>query len=153
MLKRTMILLGLTITVGALLLVVGCGGHSNTVPFGSDNQNLLSRQENQLPTPVPLAFGVRSDGRLRFTMKAKDPEGDPVYFKLKLWKNGQLYEFDQIQNPNGWTTYRASDGTVYASFITPNPMGSGAYQWQILATDHNPPQQWAESTIRSTIVG
>ena len=31
MLKRTMILLGLTITVGALLLVVGCGGSRNPV--------------------------------------------------------------------------------------------------------------------------
>jgi hypothetical protein len=44
MLKRTITLLGLTITVGALLLTLGCGGsNSNPVAPVSSDQPLVSR--------------------------------------------------------------------------------------------------------------
>ncbi len=70
MLKRTMILLGLTITVGALLLVVGCGGHnSNPVT----NENGTSR-----------FWGGKSNGSVTLISQSS-PAVVEVYDPVGLW--------------------------------------------------------------------
>jgi len=52
MLKRTMMLLGLTITVGALLLVVGCGGANNPTNPSTDGASRVFGKSNGSVTLV-----------------------------------------------------------------------------------------------------
>jgi hypothetical protein len=149
MLKRTITLLGLTITVGALLLTIGCGGsNSNPVAPVSSDQPLVSRQVNELPTPSCLSVGKTRDGKLRFVVKATDPEGDKVFFKLIIWKDGQLFsEPNQKNGDPGWVTTYVSGNTTYAVYTTPQPVSSGIYKWQVGATDdkHDNPGEWSLS--------
>jgi len=71
MLKRTMMLLSLTITVGALLLVVGCGGSNSTMPTVSesssgpsrgwkDSQLTLNREHNPVTATLEDPDGILS---------------------------------------------------------------------------------------------
>ena len=153
MLKRTLTLVSLTITLGTLLLALGCSG-SNTNPVApvSSDQPLVSRQANELPTPSCLSIAKTRDGKLRFVVKATDPEGDKVFFKLIIWRNRQLFsEPNQKNDDPGWVITYVSGNTTYAVYTTPQPVPSGNYQWQVSATDdkHNNPGEWSLSRTYS----
>ncbi len=102
MLKRTMILLGLTITVGALLLVVGCGGHNRTMPFVSGGSNEPSRgwrdaQVTLVSASSPAVVKVTDpDGLLSITVR-DSAGGRAYYFPNKATEfQFQLANFGQV---------------------------------------------------------
>jgi len=85
MLKRTMMLLGLTITVGALLLVVGCGGSNSTMPAVSESSNGPSRlwgdaQVTLEPNPGVVTVTEQKDG-IR-SIIVRDSNGGRDYYSL-----------------------------------------------------------------------
>jgi len=149
MLKRTMMLLGLTITVGALLLVVGCGGSNSTMPVGANNSS-VSRQENEPPTapllvrPNGMKIVYVKDGKIRFVMQATDPDGDRLWYRVVLKdQNGNVIAtFDQTLSSSGWSKSSYASGE-YAILAVPLP--AGTYSWNAQAFDgkewgpfHNP---------------
>jgi len=127
MLKRTITLLGLTITVGALLLTIGCGGsNSNPVaPVSSDQPSRGWRDSNVelLSHSSPAVVKVTDpDGILSITVR--DSAGGRAYyfprgateFQFQLNNFGQV-NFHVIGICDGgyridssWIIYK--DGTV-----------------------------------------
>jgi len=97
MLKRTMILLGLTITIGALLLVTGCGGNNNMMPI-SDSQDLMLEKLGFDPNS-PLR--LRGNGNVTLgevgspaVAHVSDPDG--IASVVLLWRfgsNSWKYEY------------------------------------------------------------
>jgi len=92
MLKRTMILLGLTITIGALLLVVGCGGANNPVTSNESVtlESLLGVSEN-----MPTLSRARGDAEVRLvtgnsaSIEVKDNDVITSIGVVWLFPNGQ----------------------------------------------------------------
>ena len=84
MLKRTITLLSLTITVGALLLTLGCGGsNSNPVAPVSSGKTLVSRQEgNNPPSDPEMRIGVTIWGYKYVGVRSEDPDGDRLFYKV-----------------------------------------------------------------------
>jgi len=149
MLKRTITLLGLTITVGVLLLTLGCGGsNSNPVAPVSSDHVLTGRGENVAPSapilvrPNGMKIVYVRDGKIRFVVSATDENGDKLKYRIVLKKNGETIVFDQTQNPTGWNKSEYSSGE-YAILTVLLPPGS--YEWNAQAFDgkewgpfHNP---------------
>jgi len=86
MLKRTITLLGLTITVGALLLTFGCGGSNNTAPtteangqsrfwMGSSNGSVTLTHSSPVTAKV-------SDPEGLWTITVQTPDAYGVRFTL-----------------------------------------------------------------------
>ena len=96
MLKRTMVLLSLTITIGALLLVVGCGGHNNTMPS----------IENSVPSRMPGNGSVTllSSGSPA-VIQVYDPDG-LASITVRDSAGGRLYLFTGKDFPKGATTVK-----------------------------------------------
>jgi hypothetical protein len=120
MLKRTLTLVSLTITLGTLLLALGCSG-SNTNPVApvSSDQPLVSRQENQPPSAPQLGFITTLWGDNYVLARSIDPEGNPVQYRLTL-SNGQV--FDQTQGAQNWVI----------NLLNPTPVSSyssGQWAW------------------------
>jgi hypothetical protein len=117
MLKRTITLLGLTITVsflglavtiGGLLFTFGCGGANNN-PIAPKSTSLVSRQSNSKPNPPTIYFPppnsiFSTPSKLAlFRLRATDPDGDRLKYRITLKQNGQVVMvFDQTQDPSGW---------------------------------------------------
>jgi hypothetical protein len=122
MLKRTITLLGLTITVGALLLTLGCGG-SNSNPVAPC---LLTNRGGQPPSApsivVPKDGTVFVNMPVTFMLRASDPENDPLKYQIELHNGNSVIVYDQTQNPKGWQTIRF-----------------GQYEWAVLTV--NPPSR------------
>jgi hypothetical protein len=134
MLKRTITLLGLTITVGALLLTLGCGGSNNTAPtteangqsrfwMGSSNGSVTLIHSSPVTAKVsdpeglwtitvqtPDAYGVR------FTLVAgRDFPDGSTEVNVPLPKFGEApYHFIGLVNKNrksgSWVVY--TNGSV-----------------------------------------
>jgi len=145
MLKRTMMLLGLTITVGALLLVVGCGGSDSTMPITSSGQIVAQPTRGGSPPSAPILgfpwnnfqFLGSGDGKIFFTVRATDPEGDRLKYKIELLQNGQVVlTFDQTEDPTGWSKPDYASGE-WAVLRVKVPQGT--YQWRAYAYDGS---QW-----------
>jgi len=150
MLKRTMILLGLTITVGALLLVVGCGGHNSTLPSMSDDQAIVGLTRGgqapsapQLIRPNEMKITYVRDGKIRFVVRATDPEGDRLKYRIVLKQNGNVIAiYDQTVDPTGWSKPDYASGEYAILAVTVPP---GSFEWNAQAFDgsnwgpfHNP---------------
>jgi len=148
MLKRTMILLGLTITVGALLLVVGCGGHNSTMPVGSGNQTVAGPtrgdQQDQPPSSPQLQIGTTIWGYHYIGVRSVDPEGDRLQYRVVL-EGPVTIVFDQTQGQGNWftTPWGTQPVSNFASgqwgFIKFNRPPSGSYVIKAQAFDG---QQW-----------
>ncbi len=96
MLTRWHLLLGSTILLGALLLV-GCGGHNNMGPTISPEQpSLVSRQANQPPGNLQLRIGMLLSGEKYVGVRAVDPDGDRIQYKVTIVGPVTL-TFDQTQ--------------------------------------------------------
>jgi hypothetical protein len=140
MLKRTQILLSLTIVTSIVvsLFIAGCGGHNSTAPFGSSGQqSLSSRQENDppsAPTPYfPFDGYTILGGQILFVMRATDPNGDPLKYRVELLQNGNVVlVFDQTQSTQGWSKPVYQSGE-WARLLAPVP--EGTYQWRVKAYD------------------
>jgi len=153
MLKRTFTLVGLTITLGTLLLALGCSG-SNTNPVAS----LGPSRGGSAPSAPILGFPWNGfqfmwsgDGKIFFTVKATDPEGDRLKYKIELLQNGQVVlVFDQTKDPTGWSKPDYASGEwAYLRVKVP----AGTYQWRAYAYDGSnwgPPNN-PERTFTTTI--
>ncbi|MGQ9727905.1 MAG: hypothetical protein ACUVSC_05205 [Candidatus Fervidibacter sp.] len=86
MLKRTMILLSLTITVGALLLVVGCGG-SNSNPVAS-----VSSESSDQPSRSWGDANVELRTSSTATVIVTDPDGI-ISITVRGSKGSRAYYF------------------------------------------------------------
>jgi len=89
MLKRTITLLGLTITVGALLLTLGCGGSNNTAPVASSESTVdgqtrfwIGKSNGNVTFHLspPIARVEDSEGLWTITVQTPDAYG--VQFSL-----------------------------------------------------------------------
>jgi len=141
-------LLGLTITVGALLLVVGCGGaNSNSIA-----QSSLSRLEGwgQLPSAPQLYYPYdnmvvywTASGKISFYLRAFDPEGNQVKFKIVVVQNGQ----ETVFGPefSGWSKQSYNSGEWARCDIPVSMLPKGTFQWYAFATDRGNPH-WSESS-------
>jgi hypothetical protein len=114
MLKRTITLLGLTITVGALLLTLGCGGsNSNPVAPVSSDQPLVSRQENQPPNAPYLWFPWNGytivGGKVTFIFTATDPNGDMLKYRIEVQNGSETKVFNTGYYGSGqWVFFTVS---------------------------------------------
>jgi len=144
MLKRTMMLLGLTITVGALLLVIGCGGSNNPV---SENPTLTTRG-GQPPSSPQLRVGVTTlfGGYRYIGARSVDPEGDRIKYRIEVQGPVNLV-FDQTKDdpdpfyPLPWSNQPVSDfASGQWGFVKlPSDLPSGSYVIKAQAFDGN---QW-----------
>jgi len=156
MLKRTITLVGLTITLGALLLALGCSG-SNTNPVApvSSDQPLVTRGENNLPDPPQLYYPYdkmviywTASGKISFYLRAFDPENDPVKFKIVILQNNNVVtEFGPTFN--GWTKSSYASGEWARCNIPISLLPKGTFQWQAFATDRENPQWSQGSAVRT----
>jgi hypothetical protein len=140
MLKRTITLLSLTITVGALLLTLGCGGsNSNPVASVSSDQPLISRG-GQPPSEPEMRIGATIWGYKYVGVRAVDPEGDRLKYKIVLQGPVTLV-FDQSQGTGQWYTSPWSNTPVsdFASgqwgFVKLFNIPSGSYTISVQAFD------------------
>jgi len=148
MLKRTMILLGLTITVGALLLVVGCGGHNTALPIGSDISSSVSRSENLPPSAPMVSLASTIWGNQLVLFRATDPEGNRLKYRVifKNTTNGITVTYDQTIDSLGFNKSDYASGE-WGSFEIPKNIPSGSYMVNAQAWDgqawgptNNPPR-------------
>lgn len=152
MLKRTITLVGLTITAAALLLTIGCsGGNSNPVATMSNNQPLVSRQANQPPSNPQIRIDVTIWGHRYVGVRAVDPEGDRLKYKVVL-QGPANHEFDQSQGTGQWYTTPWSNTPVsdFANgrwgFVRLPALPSGAYTITVQAFDGN---SWSSNSSLS----
>jgi hypothetical protein len=155
MLKRTITLLSLTITVGALLLTLGCGGsNSNPVAPVSSDRPLVSRGGNP-PYPPELYYPYdnmviywTASGRITFYLRAIDPNNDPVKFKIVILKdNNVVAEFGP--DFRGWSKLSYASGEWARCDIPVSLLPKGTFKWQAFATDGNP--GWSEGSAVRTL--
>jgi len=141
MLKRTITLVGLTITLGALLLALGCSGHNSTMPsVGSSEPGLPTRQGDTISEPQ-MGFFRTLWGTNFVLMRAVDSQGHPLKYRLFIKSSDGstiLYQFDQGKGEGTWLTSPFSNQTVseypsgvWAWFRLSIP--SGTYQFQAQA--------------------
>jgi hypothetical protein len=140
MLKRTITLLGLTITVGALLLTLGCGGHNSTMPSVGSSEPSLPTRGDTISEPQ-MGFFRTLWGTNFVLMRAVDSQGHPLKYRLVLRSsdgNTILYQFDQGKGEGTWLANPFSNQTVseypsgtWAWFRLSVP--SGTYQFQAQA--------------------
>jgi hypothetical protein len=136
MLQRTITLLGLTITVGALLLTIGCGG-SNSNPVAPVEGQISTPSRGGQPPSAP-SIVVPKDGTVfvnmpvTFMLRASDPENDPLKYQIELQNGNSVIVYDQTQNPKGWRTIRF--GQYEWAVLTVN-LPPGNYQWKARAFD------------------
>jgi len=137
MLKRTMILLGLTITVGALLLVVGCGGANNLMP---STPTIVSRG-GQPPSSPQLRVGVTIWGYKYVGARSVDPENDKLKYRIVIEGPVTLI-FDQTQGQGEfyttpWSNQPVSDfGSGQWGYVKlPTNLPNGSYVIKAVAFD------------------
>jgi len=147
MLKRTITLVGLTITLGALLLALGCSG-SNTNPVApvSSDQPLVSRQENQPPSKPWVSVGMNVWGEKFVLFRATDLNNDRLKYRVIL-RNGGDFIFDQTVDSSGFSKPDYASGEWGAFKVPKNNLPSGFYQVYVQAHDgtiwgptNNPPR-------------
>jgi len=119
MLKRTITLVSLTITLGALLLALGCSGsNSNPVAPVSSDKTLVSRQEgNNPPSDPELRVGMTVWGYKYVGVRSEDPDGDRLQYKVVIEGNGIKLVYDQSgqsgeENKGEWYTTSWGDTPV-----------------------------------------
>lgn len=143
MLKRTFTLVGLTITLGALLLALGCSGSNNPIAPVSLNQPSVSRQENQPPSEPQIRIGVTIWGYKYVGVRAVDPEGNRLKYKVVLQGPVINLVFDQSQGTGQWYTTPWGNTPVsdFASgqwgFVKLFNLPSGTYTIHAQAYDGN----------------
>jgi len=146
MLKRTITLLGLTITIGALLLALGCGGsNSNPVAPVSSDRPLVSRG-NLLPSKPWVSIGMNIWGEKFVLFRAIDNDGDRLKYRVIL-RNGGDFVFDQTVDPSGFSKPDYASGEWGAFKVPKNGLPAGFYQVYVQAHDgtdwgptNNPPR-------------
>jgi hypothetical protein len=159
MLKRTITLLGLTITVGALLLTLGCGGHNGTLPTAHSDQfmSVNPARGGQPPSKPVLGLFVTIWGDKFLVVRAEDPDQDRLQYKIVMSGNPHNFTFDQTQSSEGWLNNPWSNPNYvnsYASgqygwFKLPRDFPKGAYQAQAYAYDGT---NWTEGDVRTFII-
>ncbi|GBC98036.1 hypothetical protein HRbin17_00531 [bacterium HR17] len=123
-----------------LLTAFGCGGHSGTMPSVSDNQTFAFPPRGGQPPSAPqlirpneVKIAYIRDGKIRFVVRATDPEGDRLKYRIVLKQNGNVIAtFDQTVDPTGWSKPDYGSGE-YAILAVPIPAGS--YEWNAQAFD------------------
>lgn len=136
-----MILLSLTITVGALLLVIGCGGAKGTLPTVSSDQSLVAGPTRGDSAPnVPFVVAPRNgtiyDGKqVIFLLWSSDPDGDRLQYRIVLQGQNTGYKivFDQTQSTQGWSKPDYASGEL-ARFYAPK-LPADVYIWTAQAFD------------------
>ncbi|MFA0749577.1 hypothetical protein [Fervidibacter sp.] len=119
MLKRTITLLGLTITVGALLLTIGCGG-SNSNPVTDSFV-----QEGNLPS--------RIQGTAQVTLVSAS---SPAVVRVEETANGEGIASITVRDSAGGRAYYFPKGAKSFEFTLPN-FGSVAWHWILVADTNN----------------
>lgn len=143
MLKRTQILLGLTIAASIVvsLFLAGCGGHNSTMPSASDNQTLRGGQR---PSSPQLRVGVTIWGYRYIGVRSVDPEGDKLKYRIVL-EGPVTLVFDQTQGDPfyslPWNTQPVSEfSSGQWGFVKIYNLPSGSYTIKAQAFDG---QNWS----------
>ena len=132
MLKRTMILLGLTITVGALLLVVGCGGANNPLDSTLGTSSGTSRSASEPSAPM-VSIGVNLQGEKFVLFRAIDPNGDQLRYQVTL-RGASDFVFDQTISTDGFSKPIYKSGE-WGAFKVPKNLPPGTYTVYVQAYD------------------
>ena len=119
MLKRTITLVGLTITLGALLLALGCSG-SNNNPIADS-----SAQGNNLPS--------RLRGTAQVTLVSAS---SPAVVRVEETADGEGIASITVRDSAGGRAYYFPKGAKSFEFTLPN-FGSVAWHWIIVADTNN----------------
>ena len=143
MLKRTITLLGLTITVGALLLTLGCGGSNNVAPTGT---SLAPSRGGSSPSAPMVSLGVNIWGDKFVLFRATDLEGDQLKYRVIFRNGASEIVYDQTQDSQGFNKPVYASGE-WGSFKIPQSLPSGFYTVYAQAFDgtswgptNNPPR-------------
>lgn len=151
MLKGGLVAFGFASVI--LALVVGCGGHTGTLPIDSSNgPSAISKSRGGQPPAAPTLYFppdqsayTTGGGYCLFALKATDPEGDRLKYKVEVFQDGKLVAtFDQTQNTSGFCTIKDLLAGVWGNqadfasgefaYLKAN-LPPGTYQWRAFAFD------------------
>ena len=118
MLKRTITLVGLTITLGALLVALGCSGSNNPIADPS-------AQGNNLPS--------RLRGTAQVTLVSAS---SPAVVRVEETADGEGIASITVRDSAGGRAYYFPKGAKSFEFTLPN-FGSVAWHWIIVADTNN----------------
>lgn len=137
MLKRTMILVGLTITVAVLLPVVGCGGANSPVSSGDSEASIVPSRGGSAPSAPMVSIGVNLQGDKFVLFRAIDPEREQLRYRVIL--NGSSnFVYDQTVSTEGFSKPIYNSGE-WGAFKVPKTLPSGIYTVYVQAYDGD---QW-----------
>jgi hypothetical protein len=89
------------------------------------------------PTLLSPEDGVTVSSTPTFKIKAEDPDGDKVRFKIEILRDGEVVRvFDQTQSTEGWGQVEYASGEE-ASFTVPSDraLREGTWRWRAMAVD------------------
>jgi len=131
MLKRTITLVGLTITLGALLLALGCSGSNNVAPTGT---SLVPSRGGSSPSAPMVSLGANIWGDRFVLFRATDPEGDQLKYRVIFRSGASEFVYDQTQDTRGFNKPVYASGE-WGSFKIPPSLPSGVYSVYAQAFD------------------
>jgi methionine-rich copper-binding protein CopC len=112
---------------------------------GSESRTLIVNSAPSAPELLEPAGNSFVSHTPTFRLRATDPNGDSLQFKIVVKQAGQVVAtFDQSADATGWSKsgYASGEEAVF-TVPTDASLATGAYQWQAFATDG---RQWGNGS-------
>lgn len=101
------------------------------------------------PQPLSPDDGEVLSSRPAFRLKGRDPNGDRLWFRLFIWRDGKVvWEADQTRDATGWDQSEYASGDV-AVYRFPDTLAPGIYEWQAFSFDG---KEWSRGSGRRTFI-